>query len=170
MAPYDTGVSDPFFESRPEHMPLGKLVSWVGGAMQSHYRRTVARHGVTGTAVGVLGVLGHGGGLSQRELAGRVGVTPATLTPVVDALEREGRLRRERDRADRRVVRLWITDDGLTHLRSVFAEVGDMFREQMPHPSPEQERVIRDYLIAVLAAVGPERDAGPTDVDANGGG
>ncbi|MET0190018.1 MAG: MarR family transcriptional regulator [Pseudonocardia sediminis] len=146
-------MSDPFFESRPEHMPLGKLVSWVGGAMQSHYRRTVARHGVTGTAIGVLGALAHAEGLSQRELAGRVGVTPATLTPVLDTLEQEGRIGRERDTSDRRIVRLWITDDGRTHLRTVFTEVAATFRAQMPQPPPEHEPIIREYLVAVLAAV-----------------
>ena len=154
-------MTDPFFESRPEHMPLGKLVSWVGSAMQAHYRRTVARHGVTGTAISVLGVLGHGDGLSQRELAGRVGLTPATLTPVLDALEQEGRIRRERDRADRRVVRLFITDHGRTHLREVFTDVAAVFRAQMPHPPPEHERIIREYLVAVLAAVSQDPTAGP---------
>lgn len=154
-------MGDPFFESRPEFMPLGKLVSWVGAAMQGHYRRTVARHGVTGTAISVLGVLAHGDGLSQRELAGRVGLTPATLTPVLDALEQEGRIYRERDRSDRRVLRLSITDDGRAHLRSVFTEVAATFRAQMPHPPPEHERVIREYLVAVLAAIGQDPDAEP---------
>jgi hypothetical protein len=28
----------------------------------------------------------------------------------------------------------------------------------MPHPPPEHERIIRDYLTAVLAAVGDEED------------
>lgn len=142
-------------------MPLGKLVSWVGGAMQSYYRRTVARHGVTGTAISVLGALAHADGLSQRELAGRVGLTPATLTPVLDALEQEGRIGRERDRSDRRVVRLTITDDGRTHVRSVFTEVAATFRAQMPRPAPEHEPIIRDYLVAVLSAVSQDPRPGP---------
>ncbi|MBW0106959.1 MarR family winged helix-turn-helix transcriptional regulator [Pseudonocardia sp. KRD291] len=154
-------MADPFFESRPEHMPLGKLVSWVGGAMQTYYRRTVSRHGVTGTAVSVLGALAHAEGLSQRELAGRVGLTPATLTPVLDALEQDGRIGRERDTTDRRIVRLSITDEGRAHVRSVFTEVAASFRAQMPQPSPEHEQVIRDYLVAVLAAVSQDPGSGP---------
>jgi MarR family transcriptional regulator, organic hydroperoxide resistance regulator len=150
-------VTDRFFESRPEHMPLGKLVSWAGGAMQAHYRRTVARYGVTGTAVSVLGVLAHtDGALSQRELAGRVGLTPATLTPVLDALDHEGRITRVRDDADRRILRVSITDEGRTHLRSVFSEVAAVFREQMPHPPPEHERIIREYLVSILTVVGDD--------------
>lgn len=158
-----SGVPDPSPEPPPDQLPLGRLVSLAGGAVRDRYRRTVARHGVTGTALGVLGVLRGDGGLSQREVAGRAGVTPATLTPVLDALEREGRIRRERDRADRRVVRLWITDDGLALLRSVLAEVAVAYRDRMPHPPPDQERIIRDYLLAVLTATG--RDPGPEPED-----
>lgn len=161
-------MTDRFFESRPEHMPLGKLVSWVGGAMQAHYRRTVSRHGVTGTAVSVLGVLAHcPGALSQRELAGRVGLTPATLTPVLDTLEADGRIHRERDASDRRILRVSITEDGRTHLKSVFTDVASEFRRQMPQPPPEHERIIREYLVAVLAAVGDDAryagDGGTTE-------
>ena len=161
MSPYCFGVSDPFFESRPEYMPLGKLVSWVGGAMRAHYRRNAARHGVTSTAISVLGVLAHGDGISQRELAGRVNLTPATLTPVLDGLEQEGRIGRERDRADRRIVRISITDDGRAYLHEVFTGLAATFRAQIPQPPPEHEQIIRDYLVAVLAAVGPDPGPGP---------
>nr|WP_239028441.1 MarR family winged helix-turn-helix transcriptional regulator [Pseudonocardia acidicola] len=134
-------------------MPLGALLSRTGQAVARHYRRTVAEHGLTSTSIGVLGVLAHRDGLSHRELAGTLGVTPATLTPVVDALEDAGELRRERDRADRRVVRLSITEAGRERSLTAFAEVAAILRDRMPHPPPEQEQVIRDYLLAVLAAV-----------------
>lgn len=165
-------MTDRFFESRPEHMPLGKLVSWVGGAMQAHYRRTVARYGVTGTAVSVLGVLAHGdGALSQRELAGRVGLTPATLTPVLDTLEQDGRIVRVRDGADRRILRVSITEEGSAHLRSVFREVAGVFRGRMPQPPPEHEEIIREYLVAILAVVGDDpryAGDGPPATDTGG--
>ena len=152
-------VSEPLSGSRAEHMTLDQLLSRAGGAVQGHYRRTVARHGATGTAVSVLGVLAHADGLSQRELAGRVGLTPATLTPVLDALEHEGRIGRERDTSDRRIVRLTITDAGRAYVRSVSTEVAAALRARLPRPPAEHEPIIRDYLVAVLSAVG--RDPGP---------
>lgn len=153
-------MSEPAFESRPEHVPLARLVSWAGAAVLGHYRRTVARHGLTGTAAAVLEVLDHTDGLSQRELAGRVGLTPATLTPVLDVLEQDGRIGRERDRSDRRVVRLTITDDGRAHARAVSAEVADAFRARLPQPAPDHEPIIRDYLVAVLSAANREARGG----------
>jgi DNA-binding MarR family transcriptional regulator len=147
-------VSAAWFESDPEQMPLGKLLSWTGGALARYYQRAVAEHGLTQTSIGVLGVLGHtDGGVSHRELAAHLGVTPATLTPVVDALEEAGELTRERDPADRRVVRLTITERGRERMVVAFGEVAATFRDRMPHPSREHEAIIRDYLLAVLATV-----------------
>src|SRR5688572_6812411 len=106
-------------------MPLGKLLAWTGGALARYYQRAVAGHGLTQASLGVRGVLGHTGAVSRRELAAHLGITPATLTPVVDALEVSGELTRERDPADRRVVRLTITERGrermVTALRDVEA-------------------------------------------------
>ena len=147
-----------FFESDPELMPLGKLLPWVGTAVSRRFQRAVAEHGLTPTVLNVLGVLGHRDGLSHRELASRLGLTPATLTPVVEALEAAGHVRRERDAADRRVVRLSITPAGRERLQTAFAAVAVGMRARLPHPPPAEAAIIRNYLLAVLAAVGDEED------------
>lgn len=146
-------MSEPFFERDPARMPLGKLLPWVGSAVAQRYQRAVAAHGLSSTALGVLGVLGHRDGLSHRELAGRLGVTPATLTPVVDALEAAGEVRRSRDPEDRRVVRIVITDAGRERLRTAFAQVRRELQDRIPRPPAEHEAIIRAYLVAVLTAV-----------------
>ncbi len=56
--------------------------------------------------------LGTDGALTMGELARRLGVTEKTVTGVVDRLEREGYLVRERSAADRRVVRCRLTPEG----------------------------------------------------------
>ncbi|MCP3059395.1 MarR family transcriptional regulator [Myxococcus sp. K38C18041901] len=57
--------------------------------------------------------LGQDGALTMGELARRLGVTEKTVTGLVDRLEREGHLVRERTAEDRRVVRCRLTADGL---------------------------------------------------------
>ncbi|MCE9670667.1 MarR family transcriptional regulator [Myxococcus stipitatus] len=57
--------------------------------------------------------LGQDGSLTMGELARRLGVTEKTVTGVVDRLEREGHLLRERSASDRRVVRCRLTTEGL---------------------------------------------------------
>jgi len=147
-----------FFERRPEHMPLGKLLPRVGTAVSRYYQRAVGEHGCTPTSLGALGILSLRDGLSHRELAGALGVTPATLTPVVDALEATGELRRDRDPTDRRVVRLSLTVSGHEHLRAMSAQVATDLHERLPHLPAGHEQIIRGYLIAVLAAVSPDVD------------
>lgn len=137
-------------------MPLGKLLAWTGGALARYYQRAVAEHGLTQTSIGVLGVLGHTDAVSHRELAAHLGITPATLTPVVDALEESGELTRERDPSDRRVVRLTITERGRERMVTAYRDVEATFKQRMPHPSPEHATIVRDHLLAVLAAVTDE--------------
>jgi DNA-binding MarR family transcriptional regulator len=130
----------------PEPTPLAMLLPRVGAAVDRHRRRLAARHGLTPTAIGVLAALEVGNGPSHRELAARLGLSPATLTPVLDLLEAEGRVRRERDPADRRVVRVRRTPVGRVSLSAAEPVC-------LPEPDPAHEPAVRAYLLAVLAAV-----------------
>ncbi|AKQ63331.1 transcriptional regulator, MarR family [Myxococcus hansupus] len=56
--------------------------------------------------------LGRDGALTMGDLARRLGVTEKTVTGVVDRLERQGHLARERSATDRRVVHCRLTEDG----------------------------------------------------------
>lgn len=137
----------------PTQMPLDALLSWVGDSVDRHRRRLAVEHGLTATALRVLEVLGHRDGFSHRELAGRVGITPATLTPVVDTLEATGELRRERDPADRRIVRLVITKAGRDRAHDAGRQVEAGMADRLPRLHATQERAVRAYAVAVLAAL-----------------
>lgn len=146
-------VSHPFREWRPERMPLARLLPWVGSALTRYHQYAAAEHGLTPTSMGVLEILRRHDKLSHRDLAARLGLTPGTLTAVVDALEAAGHVRRERDRDDRRIVRLAITPAGHERVRTASAQVARRLRQTLPDPPPEQADIIRAYLVAVLAAV-----------------
>lgn len=51
-------------------------------------------------------------GLTPSECAERAAVTRATITGLLDGLERDGLVRREPDATDRRMLRLQLTDQG----------------------------------------------------------
>jgi DNA-binding MarR family transcriptional regulator len=150
LVAYARIVADPAQET------LEVLLSRAGAAVMRYRRRLAARHGLTPTAIAVLAALDavtagsdtdSGGAPSHRDLAGWLGLSPATLTPVLDALEAVGEIRRERDRADRRVVRLHRTAAGRAHLAAAQSP------SRLPQPTPEIEPAVRAYLLAVLAAV-----------------
>ena len=145
---HDHSVEHDPADASPE--PLAVLLPRVGAAVARHRRRLAARSGLTPTAVDVLVALDAGAAPSHREIAARLGLSPATLTPVLDTLEAAGQIRRERDTADRRVVRVRRTPAGGERL--VAAQPTTL----LPAPDAGHEPAIRDYLHAVLAAVEAE--------------
>lgn len=87
----------------------------VGKAVQTVTRRTRERlqqHEVTPVQFGVLQVLWESDGLRGVEIAARLRLDSATVTGVLDRLEKQALLRRQPDPDDRRVQRLFLTDLG----------------------------------------------------------
>jgi DNA-binding MarR family transcriptional regulator len=132
--------------------PLDRLLTRAGAAL-ARYRRTVAaEHGVSAAALDVLGALtASPPSPSQRDLAARLGVTPPTLTAVLDELERAGLARRVRDGRDRRLVRVEATATGAARCGAAAAALADRVREVLPQTDQD---VVRRYLSALLSAVG----------------
>jgi DNA-binding MarR family transcriptional regulator len=138
---------------RVTELPWDRLLVRAGTAVARRQQRLLAGHGLSPTALALLAALDMADGLSHRELAAELDVSPATLTPVVDALDAAGCLARARDPRDRRVVRLSITSTGRARLRSVSAELADRMCAALPVPPPEQAAEVRAYLTAVLTAL-----------------
>ncbi len=134
----------------PESTGLAELLTRAGQAVGRFQRRAAAAHGLSTTAMGVLAALSRSAGTSHRELAARLGVSPATLTPVVDALDAAGDLTRHRDPGDRRVVRLSITGSGRARIAAASAAVESAVAERMP--ATEHAAAVREHLLAVLTA------------------
>lgn len=86
--------------------------------------------------------LGHDGPLAMGELARRVGTTEKTLTGVVDRLEREGYLHRERDAADRRLVRVRLARRGEEAHRRIDDLVNDKVARLLALLDPSERRTL----------------------------
>jgi DNA-binding MarR family transcriptional regulator len=136
----------------PSTEPLDRLLVRTGLALQRFTRRAAATHGLSATALEVLGALVELDEVSHRDLAGHLRLAPATLTPVLDVLEAAGALTRVRDGTDRRVVRVSITQSGRELCAEAAAGVADAVAG-LPAPSPEQAAVIRAHLLSLLDAV-----------------
>ena len=82
-------------------------------------------------------------------LSGRLGLTPAAATELVDRLEKVGHLTRERDRADRRRVNLIPSTSTLNevndHLRPLLDSVDAVAQEF----TEEERAAIRSFLARV---------------------
>lgn len=127
----------------------------AGSALQRVTRKAAAAHGLSATALDVLAVLVEFDELSHRDLAGHLRLAPATLTPVLDALEAQGAVIRLRDAADRRVVRVSVTRHGRERHAAAAAGVAAAVAA-LPGPSPDHAAVIRAHLLGLLDAVDRE--------------
>jgi DNA-binding MarR family transcriptional regulator len=136
----------------PATEPLDQLLVRAGQELRRFTHRAAAAHGLSATGLEVLAALAELDDLSHRDLAGRLRLAPATLTPVLDALEAAGALTRVRDGTDRRIVRVSITQTGRDRCAAAAAGVADAVGT-LPAPSPEQAAMIRAHLLDLLDAV-----------------
>jgi len=65
--------------------------------------------GVTLSQWRVVGALVLQPGLTQKEIADKMGIEGATLVPVIDKMEKDGLLKRKPDLTDRRANRIYLT-------------------------------------------------------------
>jgi len=90
-----------------------------------------------------------GQALAAGELADRLMVTPATITGLLDGLERECRIRRQRRREDRRGVTVCLTKRGNKFLDEVMPERFRCNSRLMAKLSPGDRRALVRLLETV---------------------
>jgi DNA-binding MarR family transcriptional regulator len=76
------------------------------------YMRQRPGGGLSLVHLNVLTVLDMDGTLPMRALAESLDVSQASATGIVDRMEQRGLVERQRDEADRRVIRVALTDEG----------------------------------------------------------
>jgi MarR family transcriptional regulator, 2-MHQ and catechol-resistance regulon repressor len=88
----------------------------------------------------VLETLYHLGHMTQGEISQKVLKSVSNMTTVIDNLERDGLVRRERDANDRRVIHIHLTEAGSSKLEAVFpAHVAALVEEFSILSAKEQE-------------------------------
>ncbi|MEP7022124.1 MAG: MarR family winged helix-turn-helix transcriptional regulator [Pseudonocardiales bacterium] len=131
-------------------MPVGRLLGIAGRLSSMAFSKVLESQGLSHTGWIVLSKLDQEDDLTQGDVAARCFVTPPTLTAVVDALEATGALTRSRDREDRRVVRLKITDSGRDLLHDTRSMIDDDMAPIFAGLRPADEAVVRRFLTNVI--------------------
>ncbi len=102
----------------------------VGSEVIGACEALLAERGLSQGRFAALMVLNCRGTASPSDLADCAGVTRASMTSIVDALERDGFVVREANAADRRMQLIRLTGLGRTHLDSIlpgyFSSVADL--------------------------------------------
>ncbi|HUK08549.1 MAG TPA: MarR family winged helix-turn-helix transcriptional regulator [Stellaceae bacterium] len=100
--------ADPFAPERS----VGYLVRQTHRAFVRSLQARIEPHGVSIGMWYFLRTLWEEDGISQRELSQRVGMMEPTTASALNNMERKGLVRRLRNRGDRRVINVFLTERG----------------------------------------------------------
>jgi DNA-binding MarR family transcriptional regulator len=100
------------------------LLAQVGAHAARQFGEGLAPLKLAPPHAGILRVLAHSSGLSQRELSSRLAIHPSRLVAIIDDMEKLGLVKREANSDDRRQYALELTARG----REVIGEIGAVAR------------------------------------------
>ena len=131
-------------------------------AIDLYSRQLAARFGLTGPQLVCLRTLAMMDACTPSRLAREVDLSQATITGIVDRLEMQGLVRRERDTRDRRRVSVCVTPTGHQLLKRAPSPLHSRFLERLAElPEPDRQ-AIRSTLELVVTMMGAEElDAAP---------
>ncbi|OPX38553.1 MAG: hypothetical protein B1H13_11195 [Desulfobacteraceae bacterium 4484_190.3] len=124
-------------------------VGRVARKMSKVTREKVAPYGLTTTQFFLLTALYEEDGILITTLAGKVALDKATLTGMLDRLERDGLTERRADPDDRRGIRIYLTQkaEKLRHkLTELYHENNTMFLSLLD----DEERRVFEQVVQVL--------------------
>lgn len=133
-----------------EEWPIGRLFGAASRLSGPIVWRIIERHGISPAGFFLLRLLIVEDGLRPGEVAKRLMVTPATVTSVVDTLERNGHVRRERSYRDRRGVMLLITDSGRRFLAEKSGPIGRDLSRLYDVVGEDDEAAVRRFLLKLI--------------------
>jgi DNA-binding MarR family transcriptional regulator len=113
------------FERPPQGVFSAFLLAQVGAHAAKQFAERLEPLGMTPPQAGILRMLARSSGLSQRDLAERLGIHPSRLVALLDEMETEGLVVREAHAEDRRLYSLQLTAAG----RERMGELGRVARQ-----------------------------------------
>jgi DNA-binding MarR family transcriptional regulator len=145
----------------------GLLLALLGQEAMHRLRAAHTAHNLKPRQFQILGLLHDHGGLAQRELVQEMGVAPSILVTLLNPLEADGLVARERDPGDRRRHLVTLTPAGerqLTNASRAQKETEDALFASLDADQREHLRalllVLRDGLAADPERACTAREAG----------
>ena len=128
------------------------------------------RADLTGPQLTVVKLLEQVGDLSLSELSDKIRAQNSTVTGIIDRMEREGLVTRERSKEDRRVVHIRLTPKGKTLAGEIPVEPMEIFKGALESLSGQEMRDLMRIMAKVAKRVKQivRRDVGEPDAPASG--
>jgi DNA-binding MarR family transcriptional regulator len=129
---------DPSVQHTPELEAAILLYGRVLAIVEPIRLRYLSELGLTLAQLRVLGTLAEQPGLSLRDLAFTLSVTPSTVSQQVDRLVRHGFVTRHEDTADRRLLHHALTEQGVQAIEQVRRAARERLRSVFAQLSPQE--------------------------------
>jgi DNA-binding MarR family transcriptional regulator len=133
----------PDTESRPEIDSIVETMIYLYTESRRITKGLASQFGLTGPQLTVIKLLETFENLSLSSLSERIRAQNSTVTGIIDRMERESLVRRERSTADRRVVHIRLSEKGQKLAQQIQVEPMEIFRgalQSLSHPD------LRDLL------------------------
>jgi DNA-binding MarR family transcriptional regulator len=129
-----------------EHQLLDVLLAQVSRLHHHRAHELLDKIGMYRGQPHVIDLLHEQDGLTHTELAEQLEVTPATVTKMIQRMEKAGFLRRKPDPDDQRVSRVYLTKAGRAVRLKLQAFQQQMDRDSFRGFSEEERTVLRGFL------------------------
>lgn len=145
------------------HRParIGFLLSQLGAHASDLFADQVRELGLTPSESGVIRIIGRSPGISQRDLATRLGTVQSRIVSIIDRLETAGLAVRIRSTTDRRIQQLDLTEAGRATLLSLRAAAEAQESILTEGLTPEQKTQLFELLATLGRLRGLDADVHP---------
>jgi DNA-binding MarR family transcriptional regulator len=154
-------------ETKPEIDAIVETIIYLYTESRRLTKGMASQFGLTGPQLTVLKLLETFGDLSLSSLSERIRAQNSTVTGIIDRMEREGLVRRERSTTDRRVVFIRMSEKGAKLARQIEVEPMEIFRSALVSLSQadlrDLLRILTKLQKRVRAKVPTEAQASPND-------
>lgn len=148
-------------EADPEtsiHKSLGYWVSLLSRSMEAEFSRHLAPHGLTRMSYAVLGSMVFDGHATPSGIADAIGVDRAAVTRLLDKLEAQALIARDRDKGDRRSIVLKVLPRG----KALANEMQECSRSVNAHFTKALTREESDRFVELAKAMLQNSEVRPT--------
>jgi DNA-binding MarR family transcriptional regulator len=129
------------------------LLAQVGAYASDQFAKRLETLGFTPAHAGIFRIIATRPGLSQQELATKIGMYPSRLVALIDDLEKRSMIERQPSKSDRRLYALHLTKSGSEQLSAIGAAAKEHGRDLLDGLSEEEQLTLATLLKRVPSCV-----------------
>jgi DNA-binding MarR family transcriptional regulator len=134
---------------------IDKLIRRVSFVIKCRGRDILDEFNITIPQFNALLLLRENGDMTIGDLGSKMYLASSTATDLIDRMERDGLVVRERDSSDRRVVRLHMQEKGHQMIREVMENRKRYLSEILSHLSPDEKEALKQSLESLYVLMKP---------------